>query len=405
MGLGSSFFYILYFPYAQYQIFQIYGIDNHYLNVEKPAKNYLSPILKKPFWIEYNESRSLWKNTHFANYNLPMPVDHPGISFKPKPTIKNKVSIPSYSLTDFENKEIFKFIPQGTKKINFKVPNDIIFSIPIVENYILNMPRKKIIRDIFLKNIDIKIPMPHDIGGIISSYKKLSPLDLLYNIYLFKLRKRVFGSKFNELYIFNKSSVLINAGKEDGLTKYMLISFFRNKLYSTEIHIDKNNKQSLRAINHLAQNISVQPSRGVESAKKSYSLFRTLPFARRLTTRGISLLYSAWTHEMERKEYIRQLIYFLERGKNHQVYLIDIYSFSRHRWGSNFSTLKESRDESIEVENQRIREENQKSFDKRLLDDESDLEGTFKTDKEKLKFLLKKSKEKKRYYSDDIYSD
>ncbi len=407
LGLFGVSGYLVYFPYAQYQIYLIYGVDNHYLSADKPTKAQLSPKFAQPFWKAFIESEALWTPTHFADYKLLMPVDHPAIRFRPKPIVINKESIPTFTLNNFNNESVLSFSPIEVEKVDLKIPNDIIFSLPIVEDFIFQVPKHKVIRDLFVKNLDLKIPEPHHLKKFYEFMKIHTPLDLLYNIYIYKLRKRIFKKNYHLFYHFNQSSLLVEVGHNtnNNLSTFELLSFYRGRLYTAKLTLDKSSPLALRVLNLYSIRMDIEPSRGVESAKKGYSLFRTLPFKKRMSTKGISLLYSAWTHEMDDQGYIKELIYFLERGKTNEVYLIDIYSYARNRWGTNFSTIKDKRDESLEVENKRIEKENKELFNQNLLDDESDLENTFKTDKEKLEYLLKKSREKKRSYTDDIFSE
>ena len=190
---------------------------------------------------------------------------------------------------------------------------------------------------------------------------------------------------------------------EDDYDTFMLLTFYKGFYYKNVIKLYKNDKIALSILNFFSKNFYINPSRGVETSREVYSKFSILPFKQRLTTQGISLIYSAWTHEMDNQKFIQELIYFLERGEVEKISLLDVYSYARNRWGSNFSTIKELRDESLEFENNRIEEENKKIEEKRLIEDESDLEQRFNSGEDKLDYLLKKAKSGDKKKRDNVY--
>jgi hypothetical protein len=69
-----------------------------------------------------------------------------------------------------------------------------------------------------------------------------------------------------------------------------------------------------------------------------YREFKQMSFARQTSEEGMLYLFSAWSHDPQQQELLKEMIYFLERGeKNHQQ-LRPLYRFALNRFGKTFTT-------------------------------------------------------------------
>ncbi len=389
---------ILNYPHQIYQEFVSGGVTRSYLKVKSVKKQKLKLKYEDSFWNELNESHSLWISSHYLNFNIVLPYQHPLLRFRPIPVYDDKRTIPMFSFTDTKNTNLFVFRPSGRRKINFSTPSDDLFSLKSVENYILSKSKRVILKDVFKRDLGHQSPSFENL------VKEFNPLELAYNVYVYKLREQILDFDFKKLYFLNPTTLMAQIdSSEDDYDRFMLLTFYKGFYYKNVIKLYKNDKMALSILNFFSKNFYINPSRGVETSREVYSKFSILPFKQRLTTQGISLIYSAWTHEMDNQKFIQELIYFLERGEVEKISLLDVYSYARNRWGSNFSTIKELRDESLEFENNRIEEENKKIEEKRLIEDESDLEQRFNSGKDKLDYLLKKAKSGDKKKRDNVY--
>ncbi len=384
---------VMRYPYTLYQEFLDGSIKKSFLKIPNVQKKFLQLDYQDPFWKGISESETLWTDSHFLNFSITLPRNHPLIRFRPIPRYIDKRTIASFSFTDTKNTNLMIFNPMNRVKLRLNVPSDELFSIPMIENYIYDKNRGQILRDLFLKDLSVDIESMSSPMNILSSFKKVSPLELAYNIYIYKLRTSVLNYDYEELYLFNPSSLLLKVSSDNkNYNDYIILSYHKGYIYSNKISLFRNDNLSNSIISHFSKKFHIKPSRGTETARKVYSKFSILPFKKRLTTQGVALVYSSWTHEQNNPRYLQELIYFLERGDAQKISLLDVYTYTRNRWGSNFSTIKEQRDESVEIENQRMLKKQREAQEKNLINDESALEQRFNSGEDKLNFLLKRAK-------------
>jgi hypothetical protein len=71
-----------------------------------------------------------------------------------------------------------------------------------------------------------------------------------------------------------------------------------------------------------------------------YKEFKQLNFSRQVDQEGMLYLFSAWTHELNNLELLKEMIFFLERGRNNSKQLRPLYSFAMNHYGKTFTSKK-----------------------------------------------------------------
>lgn len=385
-------------PYHAYFTFIDQGIEGELLSVQKPEKRLLQGDLLITNVKENLDTDKLWIELEFGDYILPFPISHPSIKMIPTPRIQGKTTHADFSYVNSKEEVLVSFKSKGVTKSNFTFPTDRLFKLPLVKKYIQRKGQLQVWKDMFTRNLNIPRVSIFDHKRFRTMIKYVSPLDLAYNIYIYKMRKRFFPSGVKNAYFVNSSHIvfMVDGDEEEGQFSKAIGRYLKNgKVYTYHLDISKDNIFTELIRYRVFNTLKVEDTRGEYTAQKIYSLFKRLPFRQRISVDGLVYLYSAWSHELENKAFMRELIQFMERGKDHDRYLFPLYEFSRQKWGSTFSTRdKYLKEDAANRLNRGIEKEKKK--EEKDLENMDSREMDFKNKEEKLDFLLKKAKRKKK---------
>lgn len=116
----------------------------------------------------------------------------------------------------------------------------------------------------------------------------------------------------------------------------------------------------------------------------------------------MTYLYTAWSHDISNRDYVRVIIYFLERGSSNLKYLKPFYEYSYKKFGSNFSGEEGNLDETNE---EKLKRKSKEELEKEIRNAEDNskpkTEGNFNSPEEKIKYYLQKAKDSKKNSDDD----
>jgi hypothetical protein len=129
-----------------------------------------------------------------------------------------------------------------------------------------------------------------------------------------------------------------------------------------------------------------------KSSQSIYSEYKTLPYAKKIDQEGMIHLYSAWSHNIDNERFLKEMIQFLERGKNNQWSLSSLYDFALKKYGSGFST-KNLELESPEEALRRKMAEELEAERKHASESAIEVEEQFDNGEEKIDYFLKRAKE------------
>jgi hypothetical protein len=162
---------------------------------------------------------------------------------------------------------------------------------------------------------------------------------MVYNLYILHLRSTLLPANTIAYGLINQNNmayVEIPSRNKDYRTE-LIFSFDRGLLLSYLLVTDRNSADSremrsrfITGINFRASDKSLTPL--------IYREFKNLSFVRQTDQEGMLYLVSAWSHDMNNLEMLKEIIYFLERGNNNHEQLKPFYRYAYNRYKRTFTT-------------------------------------------------------------------
>ena len=390
-------------PYHFYNVALHSGIDSRFYQVEKTTN-----VLHQGSYYNIDrmksvssEAEDLWEVFHFSDFEIPLPVRHPMFMMLPLIEDRKKRPILGATFKTRSGQEVSRFKVLETFKFDRRVEHHKIFELPFFKNYLLNIDNTILWKDLFTK--DLNLPKGDFLD---SSYWKslwrVSYQELVYRLYILQLRSEFLPKNaINLSYYTNKSFGIVELVDKDKL-EIGLESLFRSEmiyvyrdgfvhkllLKSRFEHLisDSIRKRIMNALEYKASSES--------SAIEIYARYKALEYYKRISQEGMIYLYSGWSHVTEKKEFLKEMIQFLERGNNSYDYLGPLYKYSYKKFGTNFSIMKYNLKESPAERVKRLAIEEEKRQDEKIKSARSsDIEGEFENEDQKVEYFLRKAKE------------
>ncbi len=366
---------------------------------------YSHPAFKKSFLTPSDEvegsssdlgNSDLWQKFHFMDVEIPMPVHNPFFYVAPvlsfdKKTKSTNFGIRLYSEGDREISKIFfirnRLFPDALKSQR-------LFKLPLIKKELKKYSKEQIWKDLFTKKIENwNIPFSK----------------MLYNLYLIQLRSKVLPDKFKSYSLVKDTSTAIielESLNKDYTTE-MILTYSRGLIYSFLLLTEKDNKESALVRYKFLNEVSFQGG-SRRLAQILYLEFKGLNYKDQLDHKGMLYLLSAWTHEMNESNYIREMIENLEKGNKNQRQLENLYRYALDRYGKTFTRKEvDNLDVNDEVLLNRKVELERRKEQKELarVKEEINNKPIPLTEDQKLKRLLKKAKKNKKENNDQITID
>lgn len=393
--LGGFGVLILIAPYHIYTLSLTEGVNTNFL-VMKPAKDVLyngeSVEISKPIMTD----EELYNTFHFAHFELPMPINHP--LFYMIPTIKMEGAGPRLGASFMNGKdfELFSFMNERSYKLNTTLGDQKLFILPVFKNYIGRKDQSEVWKDLFEKKLSLPSNQGESFLASLDKLKQVSYYELVYNLFILYNRHFFMPSDVQKItFLKNENWGLVTLPSDDE-------RYRRERLFVLDKGIVYPILLRTRIGNQAAENYRLKllkeihyKSSSTDSAIPIYSQYKRITYGQRVDQQGMIYLFNAWSHDVNNKEYIRVIIYFLERGKLNLKFLKPFYEYAYRQFGSTLSNdserLSESADEKLkrkmdEEFNAEIRSETDKISPK--------FEGQFSSEDEKVKYYLQKAKDK-----------
>ncbi len=313
---------ILVLPYYFYnQIISNKG-SYSFFTVEWQDRNLLIPATFDYFSNTEKVERDLWKKFHFVDVVLPLPVTDPFYQLTPLFLEQNGKTDLGVKFHNQSRREIASVLFKRNSVLEEQLDSQKIFQFPLTRNHLLKISRSKIWNDLFEKKM---------------KDWNISFGEMIYNLYLIQLRSVVFPKTLLQFGTFSDGVKAIQTASEN--RDYLQEIIFKENLgtlYSYQVLSEKENTESQYVRDVLIKEIEFQPS-STTLARIIYQEFKSLTHKQKADSEGMLYLLSAWSHAMNEPEYIKEMVYYLERGPGNLLQLDVIYRFAKEKFGKTFS--------------------------------------------------------------------
>lgn len=390
-------------PYHIYTLTLTEGVSTSFL-VMKPS----IPVFYDGHDLQFyhmeneNEDKQLYREFHFSNFLMPLPFNHPLFSLIP--TIKNESNGARLgaSFIDGKNTVLLSFMLEKVYKFETSFGDQKIFLLPVFKNHISRKSEEEVWRDLFSK----KLSLPSNVGK--SFYESLMVLkevtynDLVYNLYILYNRNRLFAEDTKRIsYNKDTNQGVIELPSDD--PKYRVEKLYiieKGMIYSLTLRTRKAVAHAENYRNKILNETKFKNST-TDSSIPIYAQYRNISYGNRVDQQGMTYLYSAWSHDLANRDYVRVIILFLERGKSNLKFLKPFYEYAFKKFGSN---LSENNEFLLETPEEKLKRKMKEELEGEIKKEETTtaprFEGNFSNPDEKIKFYLQKAKEGKKN-SDD----
>lgn len=386
-------------PYHIYTLTLTEGVNTSFLSM-KPSKPQFYDGTKVYYFSNPegdSEDKDLFEIFHFSNFLIPFPINNSLFNFIPSIRMDSSGHRLGGSFVDGKRIELFTFSVEKVVKFETNHGDQKLFMLPVFKNYIIRHSDKEIWNNLFSKKLSLPANLGRNFFETLVSLKSVSYNDLVYNLYLLYNRDQIFPPATTKISYDDNLDLGVIELQTDDVNYRLERVFIIEKGYVYSLII-KTRKKILAA--EYYRNIFLKSIKYKESTKDSaipiYAQYKGISYTKRIDQQGMTYLFCAWSHDVENREYIRVIIYFLERGKSNLKFLKPFYEYAFKKFGTNLSSdsaeLLETAEEKIkrraseELESE-VRKEEDKISNK--------FEGNFNNQDEKIKYYLQKAKSNK----------
>ncbi len=392
------------------------GVESEFLNLKKLPSVFYDESqyeLSKVDWL-YEDEELRWKLFHFVNYNIPFPVRHPLYLVVPEMELDVSGTRAGYKLlNNSDNKKMmFKFMDEEVKELRLDFESQRLFRLPIFKNFILSKSVPQIWKDIF--KMSFKNDPYLDKFSVTDKLQfwNMPYQEMVYRLFILHMRMKVFPKDLIKYGFYDSNNLgiveVVDKKTRDGkLSDYkeeLIYIRSGNRYFIVRVSYVIDDKIAMTARNRILEGISLKPTTE-RSSNVIFNEYQTLEYKRKIDQEGMIYLYSAWSHEQERREFMEKMIQFLERGEQDKSHLHGLYQFAYSKYGTSFSKnsgmLKESQSEKLK---RKISEELEDKIYKEKMRETIKTDGKFESNEDKIKFFLRKAKDSGEDTSEDLDS-
>ncbi len=314
------------YPYQLYSGWIEGNNWNRYYNIPNYSKSYLKPGSFEAI-PPYNEDYAqLWREFPLQNANIPLPVRHPLFQTVPVIDAKDTKRPPQLGMIILtpNGRELSRIYTLPLTLYQDHSQGQDLFKLPFVRNRILKFDREKLWKDLF--SFEIKV---HS--------KSLE--DMIYDLYVLHLRSKYLPAgtvKYGLIKNGQQALIEITSKDKDYIVELVLTNN-SGSIYSYLLKTERNDDDSIKLRSKFLESISFHP---IDPAMGNflYKEFKQLNFARQVDQEGMLYLFSAWSQDLESQELLKEMIFYLERGKNRGAQLNPLYKYALRKYGKTFTT-------------------------------------------------------------------
>ncbi len=254
--------------------------------------------------------------------------------------------------------------------------------------------------DLFLKDYtQEKYPTPA--MGTLWNPFEIPMAHMVYDLFILKSRERFFPSdtlsiRYWEKKDFGVTEVIDAQTKADKPKQFREEYVFvlnENRVYRVMLRTRLEDFAAERYRQKFLKSLEFKASHP-DSSIGLYSTYKKLSYPDKLSPTGFTYLYAGLSHKKSSREFLREMIQFLERGKNDRVFLAPLYDYAYNIYGSSFSKdMKNLKEKQSEKLRRKISEEAQKESIRLRREEFVEQRDSFESEEEKIKFYLQKAKD------------
>jgi len=324
-GASISIYKLKHLPQEYYLKFISGQGERSLYEIESFKPSLLSPLESTPLPEVREDYQQLWREFAISQTKIPLPYRHPLYNTLPEIGIENRtISHYGLSITNPEKRTLIKIMmypPYQLVDISLKQN---LYRLPFFKNKITKFSSENLWRDLFQKKIS-------------SQVKNID--EMIYNLYILNLRHEFFPTNLKGFfYLPDEKKAVYQLDSKDKDRHYEMVMDFRNEqIFSYLMITDKKNSESMKLRNKFMKTIGfnvVDP----KLAPLLQTEFKQLNYNRQIDQDGMLILYSAWTQDPKNADYLREMIFYLERGRDKGSFLSVLYKAAYLLFGKTFAT-------------------------------------------------------------------
>lgn len=315
------------YPYKLYSNWVTGKEWNKYYSLEGYRKDWLRPVEIQEVAPYKEDYAQLWKEFPLRDVRIPFPVRHPLYQTVPYLKVRNEKSTPVIGMVILNpnGREQSRVYTLPVHLLKDHTLGQDLFKLPFVKNRILKYDQDKIWKDIFTYNIVVKS-------------KTLD--EMIYDLYLLHLRSKILPEHTVRYGLLKDDKALVELSSKD--KDYMIELVLTNhggSIHSYILRTEVNYAESRKLRSKFLESITFAP---IDPALGNflYTEFKHLNFARQVDQEGMLYLFSAWSQDFQNTELFREMVFYLERGRNNSPQLRPLYAFALKYFGKTFTTKK-----------------------------------------------------------------
>lgn len=339
-SLFGGYVFVKGYPYRLYSGWVQGKNWNKYYQIDEFRSQWLKPIAVEDITPYKEDYGQLWKEFPLTNIRIPLPVRHPLYVTVPFLQSESPKSDPLVGmiLRDPTGREQSRVYTVPVNILKDHTQGQDLFKLPFVKNRILKLSQDKLWRDIF----------KHE---IVAKSKSLD--EMIYDLYILHLRSKVLPKSTTKYGLLKDDKALVELESQDKDYRIELVMTNNNgSVFSYILRTETNNEESVKLRSKFLELIRfapIDPAMG----KFLYTEFKHLNFARQVDQEGMLYLFSAWSQDFSNIDMFKEMIFYLERGRNNSEQLRPLYSFAVKRFGKTFTTksiFSETDDQEIALQ-------------------------------------------------------
>jgi hypothetical protein len=297
---------------------------NKYYEIEGYRSDWLSPQRIESVAPHREDYGQLWKEFPLTNIRIPLPVRHPLYVTIPfldgDPKSAPHLGMIFLNPSGREQSRLYT-LPESILKDH--THGQELFKLPFFRNRILKFDPAKLWRDLFSHKIEV-------------TQKDLDAK--IYDLYILHLRSKLLPKASVKYGLLRDEKALVELSSKDKDYLIELVMRYDNgTVFSYILRTEKNNAESTKLRSKFLEHVQFNPT-DEAMGKFLYTEFKQLNFSRQVDQEGMLYLFSAWSQELTNVDMFKEMIFYLERGKNNTGQLRPLYAYALKNFGKTFTT-------------------------------------------------------------------